>query len=228
MPKARTRPHCQFSPAKSRAVRPIPKSSKGHFVCQIVFDRQGRPQCLGVGSLLEHDSALCLIYSPGFYDLEEQLAALPFTKPGGKPSVHFFDFRLTQTSGRRICISVKREKVALTAEYQANFEAIRTAAVGNICDAAITVTERNIHPITLHNAKLFHAARKPEPEIDAFVEECVKSVSAPVRISDFLKQSGLGGKGFFSVARAIRSGHAKQFTPEKITGNSLITYGRAA
>lgn len=132
MPKPK-KYHCQFSPAKSRAARAIPKSSKGHFVGELVFDRQGKPQRLGFESLQEHNAALCLIYRPGFFDLEEQLAALPFTKPGGRPSVHFFDFRLTQTSGRRICVSVKKEKVAQTAEYRAKFEAIRSAAVGNIC-----------------------------------------------------------------------------------------------
>lgn len=214
--------HLRMTPARSRAVRSIPKSSKGHFVGELVFNRGGQPQRLGFASKLECDAALCLIYRPGFADIEEQLAALPFTGVDGRPSNHFFDFRFTQVNGRRICISVKPEAIAETAIYCAMFEQVKRAAVGSICHAAITVTERNIHPVVLHNATLYHAARNPEPGTDAFVEERLREVTAPIRISEFLDAIGLGGKGFFSIARAIRFGHAQMFSPEKITATTLI------
>ncbi|WP_168201278.1 hypothetical protein [Qingshengfaniella alkalisoli] len=43
------------APAKSRAARPILKSSKDHFVGEMVFNLGDQRQRLGCGSKLEHD-----------------------------------------------------------------------------------------------------------------------------------------------------------------------------
>lgn len=221
------RKHLRKPPAKSRAVRKIPRSSKGHFVGELGFKNGAEDQRLGWGSLTEHDVALCFIYRPDFMDLEEQLAGLPFTLPNGKLSHHYFDFRFTQKGGRKICISVKPESIAVTYRYRAKIGKVRKAAVGNICDAVLTVTERNIDPVKLHNAKLFHAARNVEPELDEVILYWLKKLSQPTSINDFLAGAGIGGHGFFSVARAIRFGHARLFTPGKIRGTTLIENGRA-
>lgn len=227
MQKARR--HLRKTPAKSRAVRTIPKSSRGHFVGELVYDNiNGEPQRLGFSSHTEFKAALCLIYRNDFADIEEQLAALPFDHPKGAPSVHHFDFRFTTKGGQKICISVKPERIAQTQVYQATIGAVKKAAIGNICDAVATVTERNISPIELHNAELYHAARRPEPEIDAVVVEGLARLEAPVSINRFLEDIGLSGRGFFSVARAIRFGHARLFTREKIRGKTLIERGEAA
>ena len=214
--------HLRKRPAKSRAVRPIPKSSKKHFVGELVFNRGFLPQRLGWGSLMEHNASLCMIYRPDFLDIEEQLAALPFILPNGKPSRHFFDFRFTQKGGRRICISVKPERIATTYKYRAMIAEVKKAAVGNICDDVKTITERNIHPIMLHNATLFHAARDPEPKLDGDVVDCLKGMPNAISIEDFLETSGIGGRGFFSVARALRFGQAHLVNFERIQSCSLI------
>ncbi|MFP3344493.1 hypothetical protein R0J87_18610, partial [Halomonas sp. SIMBA_159] len=88
-------------PLRSRAKRAIPKSTKKHFVGELVFHRGESRQRLGFASLYEHNAALCFIYRPDFLDIEEQLASLPFVLPNGKPSEHFFDFRVTFQGGRR-------------------------------------------------------------------------------------------------------------------------------
>lgn len=223
-----TRTHLMQPPVKSRAVRKIPKSSKGHFVGELVYDNiNGKPQRLGFASYTEFKAVICLIYREDFADIEEQLASLPFNHPKGAPSQHFFDFRFTTKGGQRICISVKPERIATTYAYQATIDAVKNAAIGNICDAVATVTERNISPIELHNAELYHAARKPEPEIDSIVVDGLAQLETTVSVSEFLESIGLSGRGFFSVARAIRAGHARLFTPEKIRGKTLIERGVA-
>lgn len=217
------RTHLRQTPAKSRAIRAIPKSSKGHFVGELVYiAADGTSQRLGFASLTEFHAALCLIYRNDFLDVEEQLAALPFKKPGGGASVHYFDFRFTTKGGQKVCISVKPERIAQRYVYQAMIEAVEQAAVGNICDAVTTVTERNINPVELHNAKLFHAARIPEPSLDAEIIEALQRLDGPVTIDQFLADIGIFGLGFFSVARALRFGHARLFTSEKIRGKTLI------
>lgn len=220
--------HQRRIPLPSRAVRSIPKSSKKHFVGELVFNRGENRQRLGFASMYEHNAALCFIYRPDFLDIEEQLASLPFVLPNGKTSEHFFDFRVTFKGGRRVCISVKPERIAQTYQYRATMDCIKQAAIGNICDDVRTVTERNIDPVELHNAKLFHSARDPEAALDARVISALQMITAPVRIGDFLADIGLQGIGFRSVARAIRFGQAKLFNREKITGRSLIIRGEAA
>ena len=226
LPPQRPRDRGKLLP--SRAVRPIPKSSKKHFVGELVFNHGEHRRRLGFASMYEHNAALCFIYRPDFLDIEEQLASLPFVLPNGTKSEHFFDFRVTFTCGRRVCISVKPERIAQTYEYRAKMDCIKRAAIGNICDDVRTVTERNIDPIELHNAKLFHSARDPEAELDARVIAALQMVTGPVRICDFLAEIGHEGVGFRSVARAIRFGQAKLFNREKINGRSLIIRGEVA
>ncbi|MEP1698793.1 MAG: hypothetical protein ABJJ69_19860 [Paracoccaceae bacterium] len=91
-----TRKHLMPTPAKSRAVRKIPKSSKGHFVGEFVYNNiNGKPQRIGFASYSEFNTAICLIYRDDFADIEEQLASLPFNHPRGTSSEHYFDFRFT-------------------------------------------------------------------------------------------------------------------------------------
>ncbi|MBB3996008.1 hypothetical protein GGR95_003674 [Sulfitobacter undariae] len=214
--------HLKKAPAKSRAIRHIPKASKGHFVGELVYNNGDQPQRLGFASLSEHNAALCLIYRPDFLDLEEQLAALPFVLPNGAMSTHFFDFRFTNTSGHRVCISVKPERIAKTYEYRALIAQVKKAAVGNICDDVKTITERNIRPEELHNAKLFHAAREPDAVLDEIVSSHLSKQSDPIYIKDFLERAGIGGRGYFSVIRAIRAKRVALVTKAKITGQTLI------
>lgn len=219
--------HKRRKPSPCRAARTIPKSSREHFVGELVFNRGNERQRLGFASMLEHNTAVCFITRPDFSDIEEQLPALPFIMPNGKSSNHFFDFRVTFKGGRRICISVKPERIAQTFKYRSQIDCVKQAAIGNICDDVLTVTERNIHPIELHNAKLFHSARDPEPDLDARIIAGLADIEGPIRIRDFLANIGFEGIGFRSVARAIQFGRAKLFSPQKITGHALITRGCA-
>ena len=187
------RKHLRKVPAKSRAVRKIPKSSKWHFVGELVYDDiDGNPQRLGFGSYHEFKAAICLIYRDDFADIEEQLASLPFKTPGGNPSCHFFDFRFTTLSGQRICVSVKPERIAKTYTYKATIKAVADVAIGNICDGVATVTDRNISPVEFHNAELFHAARKPEPEIDQLIVQALGELDAGLYFTAVISPSRAG------------------------------------
>lgn len=216
----------KFDPMPSRAIRKIPKSSKFSFVGELVYDNvDGERQRLGFASHTEFKAALCLIYRDDFRDIEEQLSGVNFIQPDGSTSQHYFDFRYTTKGGQEICISVKPEEIAKTAKYQATIGSVKAAAIGNICDAVATVTNRNICPIEFHNAELFHAARTPQPDIDKKVLDGLAHLKGPVSINQFLADIGLNGAGFFAVARAIRFGHARLFTSEKIKGKTLIERG---
>lgn len=225
---ARTEKYTHLDPAPSRAKRPIPRKSQGHWVGQLVFDLKGRPQCLGFESLLEYQTALCLIYRRDVADIEEQIASVSYKRQDGKVTSHHLDFRVTLVQGRRIGIAVKPEAIAMTSEFQSDIRAIRSAAVPHVVHDICVVTERNIHPVTLHNAKIFHAARRPQPEIDTIILEAANSSREPSTIRELLDRTGLKGTGFHGVARGIRSGAIMHVDGGRITGDSLIRGGEVA
>lgn len=105
------------APAKSRAVRPIPKASQGHFVGEFVFGVE-KPQRVGFASLLEFKTALCTVYRPGFVDLEEQIAPVAFRKPNGDIGHHYLDYRATFRNGLRIGIAVKPSHIAARQKFR--------------------------------------------------------------------------------------------------------------
>jgi hypothetical protein len=79
---------------------------------------------LGFGSYTEFKAVLCLIYRADFYDIEEQLASLPFNHPRGAPSEHFFDFRFTTKRAGRGSVKPGVSQVRYT--YQATIDSVRS------------------------------------------------------------------------------------------------------
>ncbi|SDI92125.1 hypothetical protein [Alloyangia pacifica] len=213
----------------SRATRAIPRKSPFHFVTQLTFfNSAGKSQALGCASLLEHNAALCCIHLPDFRDIEEQVSRIMVRTSGVRPSPYWFDFRLTLTSGKRIAIAVKPEKERATYEFRRKLGVIRSVAVPEIADHVHVISERNINPIRLARAKLFHAARVPDPERDLFVRSELAGMDRPRSIREFLDQSPVGREGWWSVIRAIRAGIIEVANCEPITEHSIISNPGAA
>lgn len=215
-----------IAPRPSQAKRSVPRSSKGHFVGQLVYQLRGKPQILSFDSLLEYHAALCLIYMLNVVEVEEQLAPLSFRKPNNSLGTHYFDFRATFRGGKRWAIAVKPERIAQTYKFKATMDAIASAAMPEVAQKVSVITERNLNPIEVHNAKLFHAARKVQTQVDEVIQDALKNILKPMRIFDFLKQVGCNGAGFFSVVRCIRFGHALHVDGGKICSDSLIMSGQ--
>lgn len=208
---------------RSRANRKMSKSSKCNFVGQLTFlRRDGTSQAVKFDSLLEHNVALCCIYRTDFRDLEEQLARIMVRKSGTKATPYWFDFRLTLQTGKRIAISVKKERKAQTAKYQAEIRAACAVAVPEIADQVNTITERNIDRSHLANCKLFHAARFPEESLDDRVAAALSHIDRPMAIHDVLEQAAIGPDGFWSAVRAIRWGDVEVCSRGVIDGNTII------
>jgi hypothetical protein len=214
-------------PAPSQAKRKIVRSSKGHFVGQLVYQLMGLPQVLAFESLLEYHAALCFIYMFNVVEVEEQIAAIAFRKPNGSPGLHYFDFRVTFRGGRRIAIAVKPEHIAQRYKFVATMRAVASATTLQIADGVFIVTERNIDPVLLHNAKLYHAARHIDLKMDQRIQDGLKNVLEPIRIADFLEKVGCFGAGYFSLVRCIRFGHALHVDGGRIAPASMIMTGRA-
>ena len=191
----------------SRAKRGIVKSSPFHHVGECVFQAaDGSNQAVRFSSLGEYQAILCCLYIENCVDIEEQLAPVWYTKSNGKLAPHWLDFRATKACGRRIGLICKPERIAAHWAFREEMRRVGMAALLETVDEVCIVTERNINRVDLHNAKLFHACRHLEPQIDRCVEEGLQQIVAPITVRSFLKDIGLGGAGYRSVVRAIRRG----------------------
>ncbi|WP_103336016.1 hypothetical protein [Pseudotabrizicola formosa] len=208
-------------PAKSRAVRSIPKSSQGHFVGEFVFGVE-KPQRVGFASLLEFKAAICTVYLPGFVDLEEQLAPVAFRKANGDIGHHFLDYRATFRNGLRIGIAVKPSHIAKKPKFRAEMQAIAEAAVPTVIDKLAVVTEQNIHPVDLFNATLFHAARRPVQCEDEAIHDIRLKLPGPVTVEHLLTEGRGAGVTLFGVARAIHGQGLRLLRKERITLYALV------
>ena len=208
---------------KSRAHRAIPRKSPFHFVGQLSFlNGEGKSQAVGFNSLLEYHVALCCIAEPNFFDIEEQLAHIMVRRSGPVATPYWFDYRVTYKTGLRVAIAVKPEKEADTYKFRQDMQAIRAAAVPQVADQLCVVTERNIAPDILANAKLFHAARFPDDAIDPQVGAALNQLSYAMPVREFLAKCGVGSNGFWSVVRLIRAGAVVVRSPGPIDEHSLI------
>lgn len=171
-------------------------------------------------SQLEYHVALCAAYGPGVVSIEEQLPKVGIHSRG-RARYHSLDFRVTTSSGLRRGLAVKHTRGRGFAELLQDLPAIRRAVVPTLVDRLFLVTERNLCPIKVHNAELFHGARRVEPEIDAALAGHVETMTTPMSIADMLLAAGLPGQ-FFAAVRAIHWGLLDLCTPEKIVPTTMV------
>ncbi|WP_299654552.1 hypothetical protein [uncultured Jannaschia sp.] len=215
-------------PCRSRATRMISKRSPYSFRGEFTFYRGKSIQRIRFESLLEYRVFLCLIYTPGFVDLEEQIARIPYRATDGRTRFHTFDGRLTVTGGIRTAIDVKPWSKANKPSYRAKMRAICQAALPLTAERIRTVTERNLDPVVVANAQTFHAARHPQMEIDGILTDAANRLNRSQTIAEFLRYTGLGGDGYFGVARLIQRHRLQIPANTRIAPTCPVRKGRAA
>ena len=195
------------TPKSSRAKLKIPKKSSKHFVGQTTFgEDKGQGQCLGFGSMVEHNASLLLIYAPGIVDVEEQIDPVFYLGADGKTHPRWFDFRVTKIGGSRAVCDVKNNQRAEMADYRDGMDRVAAAAIPGTADKVFVVSERNIKPERLQRVKLFHGCRFPQPDLDQKLEQFIASFSGQAVLRDLLASAELGNDGFHAAVRLIRRG----------------------
>lgn len=221
-----THSHYTWSPPKpSVAHRRFSRVSPRNCYVEFVYGPPPgvRITCQGQ---LEYHAALCAAYRPGVVSIEEQLEPVRFRRGGDAP-MHWLDFRVIMRSGLRIGMAVKHTGSDDYEQFLEDLPAIRTAVVPTLVDKLCRVTEQNICPVELHNAKLFHAARHPEPHVDAVLGQYVSAMRGPSTITDMLAAAGLHGE-VHAAARAIHAGLLDTCLKERITASTIVRPGGAA
>lgn len=217
--------HTWAPPKPSVAHRRISRVSPRNCFVEFVYGPPPgvRVTCEGQ---LEYHAALCAAYRPGVVSIEEQLEPVRFRR-AGHARMHWLDFRVTMRSGLRIGMAVKHTHSKEYPQFLQDLPAIASAVVPTLVDKLCRVTEQNICPVELYNAKLFHASCRPEPHMDAVLGQYVSGMHGPGTIAGMLAAAGLPGE-VGAAARAIHAGLLDTCLNERITSSTMVRPGGAA
>lgn len=217
-------------PRPSQASKPIPKSSHGHFVVQMVIhDSDDDPGQISLcGSLGEYRTRLIALAEPDTVDVIEQVGPVPWTDDKGKIHGHYIDQVVVKTGDRRLGLTDKPYR-KVTPAFQAEIAQVDAAGrnMGAI-DGLYLVTEYARDPVALHNADLFRGCRDADPEVDALAAEVVEALDGEAPLQRLVGEINRGPRGFRALVRLIRSGRLRMVSAEKIAQTTLVTRGEGA
>ena len=190
-------------PSASSGARTILKSSAVRSSGQFVFGTNpGR--LIQLDSYLEYNTALILSVQPDLADLRDQVCFSWFDK-AGKSHNHFFDFVTTSTTGEKTAVMVKEASRLKSERLQREIKMISAQAVPDFVHRVIVVTQRDIDPIVLHNAKLLHEVRHADTDADQAAKTVTFSLIGAASMADLTAAINMGSRGFRALVRLIRS-----------------------
>lgn len=154
---------------------------------------------------LEEKAAYIFTTHRDVADVHEQPAPVRYTDENGKARQHTFDSLLMLKDGRKIAAQIKPAKYE--AKWRPIIWLIAQQMSRQFADAAVLLTEKDLHPDLVHNAMLIHAVRRDPPGVhDERMRDLVSKLKGSVRIGDLVEHSGLTGRGFRAIVRLIADG----------------------
>ena len=87
-------------------------------------------------------------------------------------------------------------------------------------------TERDVCPVELYNAKLFHSVRRPDCFGDPVARDIVGHMTGVQTIAHLVELTGLQGMGFRAVVRLIRSGYLEMVGYDRIGHHTMVFKAR--
>lgn len=161
-------------------------------------------------SKLEQRVLHLLLARPDIHDIWDQPPAISYETTGGRQRQHVFDYLITLTSGRRIAIAVKPAALAARPRFRSEFALIRAATSLAFAHHVALVTDRSFTSSAARNAARLHEFRRSlDPEADSRVQSIINSLTGETTIAEIVSLSGLTGRGFRAVFRAIYAGYAR-------------------
>lgn len=216
-------------PLPSTADRNVAVSSRGHFNGHVVVgDGSGRgtplagghPRVVQIESHLELSWCLCLEARPDIVDLREQIAF--DWRDSDRPRTHFFDFVITRTDGTRVACMVRPEaRVRGKFAAEMGLVASQARASGFVSDVRL-LTDSDLDPVDLANAKATHGFRTPEARADGVAAEVIRAMTGPLALGELIGRTGLGADGFGALLRFLRCHTLALVRHERISRDALV------
>lgn len=211
-------------PADSLGNRYTPLASKGHFTGHLVVG-DGAGVVVETESYLELNWYLCLLAREETASLVEQVA-FEWHDRDGEWHTHYFDIFVTQTDETAVAYTVKPEaRVKGDFWREIAWIAAQARASGFASDVRL-LSDKELDHVELHNARLMHGMRAPDPEPDSAAAAVFKAMSGISTLADLSDRIGLAAYGFRALVRLIRSHHLHLVHHEKITHASEVYKGK--
>lgn len=216
----------------SQAIRDVPAASSAHCTAHSVLG-DGAGVRMQHESHLEIDSSYVLNSVRNVASMQEQVI-FHFGWDREKLKKHIFDLIVTLISGERIAFAVKPEvRLSSSNKDKQSFEEHMQAVTWwaykmNFVDEVRILTEVDLDPVSLYNAKVMAAVRAVDVDADKAAQHALRGLPAGGGLSlrELTWAIGLGARGYRALIRLLRTGEARLKAKERISPDAVIVNAR--
>lgn len=196
-----------YLPEPSQAERDITGASSHHCVAHTVLG-EGHGAHKQAESLLELHNQFLLNVMMNVVSLQEQVRFF-YGWDRKNQKQHIFDVVATLDCGSRVAFAVKPEVRLASGRFVTEMQEVAWWVYERgFADDVRIMSEADINPVDLRNAKILAAVREVDPEADAVALEVVRGLPADggQSLRDLTLSTGMAERGYRSLIRLIRSG----------------------
>lgn len=210
-------------PKPSRAERPVPAASLAHCTTHAVLggDDGYRIQS---ESHLEFSHQMILNCFPNVSSIQEQVFFFFGWNPKF-PIERIFDMVVTLNCGSRVAVTVKPEIRLVSGEFLKDMgEVAWWVKKLGFADELRLLTDADLDPVSLENAKIFAAVREIDAEADAVAMDVAMSLplGGGRSLRELVDQTNLAGRGYRALVRLVRRDVLRLAKHEVIKPKSVV------
>jgi hypothetical protein len=206
-------------PAPSRAERKIAAASKGHCIVYLVLG-DGAGVRVQAESYLEACHFLTLNADPETKEMREQVR---FSYGEADEQEHVFDVVVTQKNGTKIAYTIKPEVRLRSGRFLEEMQIVAWwVRERRFANDVRLLTDLDLDEVDLHNAKVFAAVRKPDPEAEAIAMRLVSDLRGAATLFDLAIATGLEARGNRALLRLLRQNHLQLASRTRIVPQALV------
>lgn len=209
-------------PEPSKAERDITGASSHHCVAHTVLG-DGHGVHTQAESLLELHNLFLLNAMMNVVGLQEQVRFYYGWDPED-PQQHIFDVVVSLDCGSRVAIAVKPEIRLVSGSFETEMQGVAWWVYEHgFADDVRIMSEADINPVDLRNAKILASVREADPEADAVALEVAQSLptGGGQSLRDLTLSTGMAARGYRSLIRLIRSG-ALRLQKHEVIGPKVV------
>ncbi|RHZ91187.1 hypothetical protein D1114_20735 [Cereibacter sphaeroides] len=208
-------------PSPSRADRDVPAASAGHCTGHSILG-DGEGVRMQAESWLELCHLFLLNAMLNVAHLQEQVRFFYGWDPK-HPSQHVFDVVATLTCGTRVAFAIKPEVRLVSGRFMAEMQEVAWwVNHTRFADEVRLLTEADIDPVDLHNARIIAAVRAPDPWADDAASRAISALHGARTLRDLTHELGMAARGYRAFLRLIRRGVLRPMRREAITPSTLV------
>lgn len=200
------------SPLKSRATRRYSWKSRERCSGSIVVWLNGAMITLHFESKLELMVIMFLLGRGDVVEIWDQPPQINYLKSDGRIGKHTYDFRVVLSDGSTVAIAVKPEEKAARAAFKSVIARVAQATPKSFANDVVVMSDADFTRAQVVNAtRYFEFSKDADLKADRAVQDAIVNLNGAASIDGIVTQTGLGGRAYRAVVRAI---FANKISPE--------------